>query len=117
MNSTANSKLTRNAQKLRKNMTKEEKHLWYDFLKSLPLTFHRQKVIVNYIVDFYCPQSNLVIEIDGSQHYEDEAQEKDRLRDEFLQGLGLNVLRYSNADINCNFKNVCEDIYRKLNIE
>lgn len=116
MNKTANGKLTRNSQKLRKDMTKEEKHLWYDFLKELPVTFQRQKVIGEYIVDFYCAQAMLVIEIDGSQHYENEEVERDKRRDEFMKSLGLTVLRYSNIDINKNFKNVCEDIFNKLNI-
>ena len=71
MNKTNNSKLTDNAQKLRKNMTKEERHLWYDFLKTLPVTVNRQKVIGNYIVDFYISSHKIIIEIDGSQHYEE----------------------------------------------
>jgi len=71
MNKTNNSKLTGNAKTLRKNMTKEERHLWYDFLKTLPLTVNRQKVIGNYIVDFYIASSKIVIELDGSQHYKD----------------------------------------------
>ena len=91
-------------------MTKEERHLWYDFLKPLSLDFHRQKVINKYIVDFYCAKAKLVIELDGSQHYEAEGIISDKQRDEFLSGLGLTVLRYSNADINTNFRGVCEDI-------
>lgn len=98
-------------------MTKEEKHLWYDFLKSLPVTVYRQKVIGNYIVDFYCAQAKLVIELDGSQHFNDISAENDRQRDEFMQSLGLTVLRYSNAEINCNFKNICEDIYKRIDIK
>lgn len=117
MNYNANHKLTHNSQNLRKNMTKEEKHLWYDFLKSLPVTVYRQKVIGNYIVDFYCAQAKLVIELDGSQHFNDISAENDRQRDEFMQSLGLTVLRYSNAEINCNFKNICEDIYKRIDIK
>ena len=64
MNKTCNSKLTPNAKILRKNMTKEERHLWYDFLKLLPITVNRQKVVGNYIVDFYCAEAKLVIELD-----------------------------------------------------
>lgn len=105
-----NSKLTPLAQALRKNMTKEEKHLWYDFLKGLPITFNRQKIIGNYIVDFYCSSVKLVIELDGSQHYEERGILSDMLRDEFLNGLGITVLRYSNLDVNRNFHGVCEDI-------
>ena len=80
MNTTNNSKLTGNAKTLRKEMTKEERHLWYDFLKTLPITVNRQKVIGNYIVDFYIASSKIVIEIDGSQHYEDRGRETDAKR-------------------------------------
>ena len=103
-----------NSKTLRKNMTKEEKHLWYDFLKDLPQNFNRQKVIGSYILDFYCASANLVIELDGSQHYEAENKEKDMMRDEFLNELGLHVLRYSNLEVNRNFKGVCEDILKHL---
>ena len=91
-------------------MTKEERHLWYDFLKPLPVTWNRQKVIGPYIVDFYCAQANLVIELDGSQHYEEQGQRLDRSRDQYLSSLGLTVLRYSNLDIAQNFDGVCQDI-------
>ncbi|MBE6957121.1 MAG: endonuclease domain-containing protein [Ruminococcaceae bacterium] len=110
MNHTNNPKLTPNAQTLRRTMTKEERHLWYDFLKSLPVTFHRQKVIGPYIADFYCASAKLVIELDGSQHYEGSGQKTDRVRDEYLRGLGLTVLRYSNLDVSKNFTAVCEDV-------
>ena len=114
MNKTNNSKLTGNAKTLRKSMTKEERHLWYDFLKTLPVTANRQKVIGKYIVDFYIASSKIVIELDGSQHYEDNAKENDAKRDEFLKSLGIKVLRYSNLDINQRFESVCEDILKKL---
>ena len=97
-------------------MTDEEKHLWYDFLKNLPISFNRQKIIGKYIVDFYCAKSKLVIEIDGSQHYEDEGLEKDKQRDKYLQSLGLTVIRYTNLDINLRFEDVCRDIYKMLKI-
>ena len=71
MNSNANLHLKTNAQKLRKNMTRQERHLWYDFLKKLPITVNCQKVIGKYIVDFYCAGAKTVIELDGSQHYEE----------------------------------------------
>ena len=106
--------LSPNAQTLRKNMTKEEKHLWYDFLKTLPVTVNRQKVIGRYIADFYCANSKIVIEIDGSQHYKEENAQKDKERDEYLKSLGIKVLRYSNLDINKNFEGVCKDILSKL---
>ncbi len=114
MNETHNSKLTANAKKLRQQMTKEERHLWYDFLKTLPITVHRQKVIGNYIVDFYCASAKIVIELDGSQHYETQGQETDAVRDSYLNDLGLTVLRYSNAAINRNFEGVCTDILQHL---
>jgi very-short-patch-repair endonuclease len=112
MNGTYNPKLTATAQKLRKNMTGEERRLWYDFLKGLPFVFNRQKVIGNYIVDFYCAGVKLVIELDGSQHYDEKGIQSDVNRDEYLRSLGLTVKRYSNADINKRFDSVCEDIFR-----
>ena len=114
MNKTNNSKLTPNAKLLRKNMTKEEKHLWYDFLKGLPVTVNRQKVIGKYIVDFYIASYKMVIEIDGSQHYEDKGANEDIFRDSYLNELGICVLRYSNLDINKNFDAVCHDILKHL---
>ena len=114
MNTTNNSKLTGNAKALRKNMTKEERHLWYDFFKSLSITVNRQKVIGNYIVDFYIATEKLVIELDGSQHYEDDGIENDIKRDLFLNDLGIKVLRYSNLDVNQRFESVCEDILNHI---
>lgn len=95
-------------------MTREERHLWYDFLKELPFSVKRQKIIENYIVDFYIPQAKLVIELDGSQHYEPDGKEKDMARDLRLKDLGMLVLRYSNADVNLRFRAVCEDIWNHL---
>ena len=110
------SKLTSNAKTLRKNMTKEERHLWYDFLKNLPITINRQKVIGNYIVDFYCSKFKTIIELDGSQHYEDKGQQNDKLRDEYFKSLGIKVLRYSNYDVNKNFYGVCTNILSNFNL-
>ena len=110
MNHLNNHTLTKKAQQLRKAMTKEERHLWFDFLKTFPLPVHRQKVLGTYIVDFYIAQAKLVIELDGSQHYEDEHQNADHVRDRYLQSLGLTVLRYSNEDVNRRFFSVCSDI-------
>ena len=95
-------------------MTKEERHLWYDFLKLLPVTVNRQKVIDQYIVDFYCASAKLVIELDGSQHYESEGAASDRERDHMLNHLGITVVRYSNDDVNRNFDGVCADLMRRL---
>ena len=114
MNENHNARLTPNAQKLRRAMTGEERHLWYDFLKKLPLTVHRQKIIGRYIVDFYIAQARLVIELDGSQHGEEEALLADQARDQFMREQGLCVLRYTNADIHARFQTVCQDIWNHL---
>ena len=111
-----NKSLVDNAQRLRKNMTKEEKHLWYDFLKRLPLTVHRQKNIGDYIVDFYIPSKHTVIEIDGLQHRLPEISENDIKRQNYMKSLGLNVLRFDNSEINKRFKDVCLSILNSLNI-
>ena len=91
MNRKHNSALTNNARALRKNMTKEERHLWYDFLRNYPIRFLRQKVIDHYIVDFYCHEARLIIELDGSQHYEKEGLLKDKIRTEQIENRGLTV--------------------------
>ena len=114
MNSAHNKSLSGNARRLRREMTKQERHLWYDFLKALPIMAHRQKVIGSYIVDFYIAKETLVIELDGSQHYEAEGKQKDAVRDAFLRAQGLTVLRYSNGDVDRNFRAVCEDILNHL---
>ena len=111
-----NKRLVKNAQELRKNMTPEERHLWYDFLRYLPMTPHRQKNIGNYIVDFYVPSARLVIEIDGIQHREEEYLEADRKRDMDLKKLGNRVLRFTNFDVRVNFPLVCYDIMQTLGI-
>ena len=110
MNKIYNEKLINNSRNLRKNMTPEEKHLWYDFLKDLDITVHRQKVILDYIVDFYIPSSKIVIELDGSQHYEKENRKSDFERDLNLKTEGIKVLRYTNFQVKNDFENVCKDI-------
>ena len=107
-------KTRKSAQILRKNMTKEERHLWYDYLKTYPVQFKRQYSLGTYIVDFYCYQAMLVIELDGSQHYEPAAMEYDAKRTTFLQEQGLSVMRISNADVMKNFRGVCEEIDRTV---
>ena len=114
MNKNNNPYLTEFSQGLRANMTKEEKHLWYDFLKKLPYTVNRQKVVVQYILDFYCAEAKIAIELDGSQHYEQEAKKKDAERDRFLSEQGITVLRYTNIEVNSNFDGVCFDIMQQL---
>ena len=98
------------AKNLRKEMTKEERHLWYDFLRNYHIRFTRQKIIGNYIVDFYCAKASLVVELDGSQHYDPKETEKDRIRTEFLESCGLRVLRIPNNAVKQNFPGVCEAI-------
>ena len=109
-----NSELTDFAKKLRKNMTKEERKLWYEFLRGYDVRFLRQKVIDNYIVDFYCHEARLIIELDGSQHYEEQGMLKDRIRTEHLEKRDLTVLRIQNTDVNKNFTGVCEYIDAKV---
>ena len=98
-------------------MTKEERHLWYDFLKDYPAKFYKQKIVGNYILDFYCEKAKLAIELDGSQHYEEAGQEYDRMRTEYLEHLGIRVLRFTNKDIKQNFRGVCEAIILALGHE
>ena len=105
-----NKNLVGNARALRKNMTPEEKHLWYDFLSSYEVRFQRQKAIGDFIVDFYCHKAKLVIEIDGSQHYADEGIKKDTFRTEKLENCDLKIIRFANSDIDANFAAVCEYI-------
>ena len=95
-------------------MTPEEKHLWYDFLKLLPLTVNRQKMIDNYIVDFYIHSARIAIEIDGIQHLEKEHRLSDEKRDEALNRLGITVLRYKNETVRESFSYVCEDILKHI---
>ena len=114
MNEIHNKKLTGISKILRRNMTPEEKHLWYDFLKDLPVTVNRQKVIGNYVVDFYCARTKIVIELDGSQHYDSNGQKSDSERDKYLRELGITVLRYSNSDIHHKFDSICLDILKHL---
>ena len=95
------------AQELRTKMTKQERHLWYDFLKSYPVQFRRQKQFGYYIVDFYCAEGKIVVELDGSQHYDPEGKQYDQSRDAYLRSLGLTVVRFSNLDVNERFESVC----------
>lgn len=95
-------------------MTKEERRLWYDFLKGLPVTVNRQKVIGRRVADFYCAEAKLVVEIDGTPHYEQNGKEADSERDACLNSIGPHVLRYSNRDINRSFDGVCADIMTPL---
>ena len=105
-----NSQLTPYALNLRKNMTRQEKRLWYDYLRNYPVRIMRQRVIGSYIADFYCAKAKLVIEIDGSQHFTDEGLDYDSQREEFMETFGLKTIRYSNSEIDKQFDAVCIDI-------
>ena len=98
------------AKELRKNATPEENHLWYDFLSQYPVRFQRQKAIDRFIADFYCHRAKLIIELDGSQHYTAEGRTKDEFRTEILEGYDLKVIRFTNRQINTNFRGVCQYI-------
>ncbi len=105
-----NGHLIAKAKELRNNATPQENHLWYDFLRTYPIRFRRQKAIGNYIVDFYCNEANLVVEIDGSQHFEEADKEYDEERTNNLSEYGIKVLRFSNYEINTTFYEVCSSI-------
>ena len=102
--------LRQRSQELRKQMTKEERHLWYDFLKTYPVQFKRQHSIGPYFADFYCYQAKLIVELDGSQHCEPNAIEYDRKRTAYLKKQGFLVLRFSNIDVIKQFCAVCETV-------
>ena len=103
-----NTKLVSTARILRKNMTKEERKLWYEFLKDYPVKFYRQRVIGKFVVDFYCAKANLVVELDGSMHCEPCNHEKDEERTQVLNEFNLDVVRISNNYVKDNFSGVCE---------
>ena len=111
-----NKSLRRNAQTLRRQMTPEEKHLWYDFLKNLPVVVKRQRQIENYIIDFYIASAKIAIEIDGSGHNLSEQRQADEMRDDALARLGIRVIRYTNLDVQKRFHVVCEDILEQLGL-
>ena len=109
-----NKSLVANAKALRKNMTKEERHLWYDFLRRYPVRFSRQKILGKYIVDFYSASAKLVIELDGSQHYEEAGLAYDFERDRFLSEYGVKIVRIPNNAVNENFDGVCEYLDQEI---
>ena len=102
------------AKRLRREATRQEKHLWFDFLKDYPARFQRQKSIGAYVVDFYCHAAKLAVEIDGSQHFEPDLAEYDRARTQYLQSKGIEVLRVSNLDVDRSFEGVCMLIDRTV---
>ena len=110
-----NKRLVPAARELRKNMTKQERRLWYEFLRGHPKRFIRQKIFGSYIADFYCPAARLIIELDGSQHYEADGMARDVIRTEFLEQYGVTVLRVPNTEINENLDGVCTCIDHMVN--
>ena len=102
-----NNKLLNVARLLRRNMTRQENRLWYDFLRNYPVKIYKQRIIENFVADFYCCSARLVIELDGSQHYTDQGENSDRARTELFEKYGLLVLRFSNKDVDDNFEGVC----------
>ena len=105
-----NGELVSRARELRRDMTKEERRRWFDYLRTYPVRFSRQKVLGRYIADFYCAQAGLVLELDGSQHYEPEEQEKDAQRTAYLEKYSIHVVRIPNNEVTGNFRGVCEYI-------
>ena len=95
-------------------MTKEEKHLWYDFLREYPVRFQRQKALGRYIADFYCAKARLIVELDGSGHYESQQEQYDRERTAYLERMGLHILRFSNLEIQRQFSGVCQRIHETV---
>ena len=105
-----NPNLVPHAKELRKNMTKEERRLWYEYLRTHPARFTRQKILGHYIADFYSAKAQLVIELDGSQHYEENGLIRDQVRTEFLEKYGVRVIRIPNNAVTKNLRGVCEYI-------
>lgn len=102
-----NKNLVEASRSLRKNMTKQEKRLWYDYLSEYPVRWYKQRIIDNFIVDFYCASAKLVIEVDGGQHFEKEAMEYDKFRTKIINLYDIEVIRFTNSDIDKNFEGVC----------
>lgn len=113
-----NKGLVKYAKQLRNEMTKEERRLWYECLRRYPIRFSRQKIIGNYIADFYCAKAKLVVELDGSQHYTEENIIKDSERSAYFESLGIKVIRFGDNEVNQNFEGVClrmdEEVKRRV---
>lgn len=109
-----NTNLLEKAKALRKDMTPQEKELWYKFLKNYPIKIYKQRPIGYFIADFYCSKAKLVIEIDGSHHYTVDGKEYDDFRSEVINNLGIDVIRFANNDIDNNFEGVCYEIDRTI---
>ena len=111
-----NGNLVPRAKEFRKDMTRQEKHLWFDFLRDYPIKIYRQRIIAGYIADFYCASAKLVIELDGGQHFEPEALVYDAGRTCVFENQGIKVIRFTNLQIDNEFENVCNEITRVITI-
>jgi very-short-patch-repair endonuclease len=105
-----NPQLVPRAKELRQNMTQAEKQLWYSYLKTFKFRVLRQRPIGNFIVDFYCAELKLVIEVDGNSHFTEEGQNYDMERTQVLEGYGLKVMRFKNSEVLSNLEGVCGQI-------
>ena len=93
-------------------MTKQEKRLWYDYMAKHTVRWYKQRIIDNFIVDFYCSKAKLVVELDGSQHFTEQGEAYDKERTAILESYGIKVVRFSNYDVDSNFEGVCLEIDR-----
>ena len=109
-----NATLTKRAQELRSHATEQENHLWYTFLRKYPVQFRRQVTMNQFIVDFFCAKAKLILEIDGSQHYEEQVLAYDAERTAILESFGYKVLRFTNEEVNHSFNSVCDTIDREV---
>lgn len=124
MNGKNNKVLVDRARQMRKDPTEEERKMWYMLLQGMKPRFLRQRIIGNYIVDFYCPVLKMVIEIDGEQHYLEENQEYENKRKKYIEGLRIKILRFYNSDINKKIRDVektvvgvCEERAKELGLD
>ena len=109
-----NNQLLPRARELRREMTPQERKLWYLFLRTYPVKIYKQRIIESFIVDFYCASAKLVIEVDGSQHYTESGMQYDQERSQILAGYGLQVLRFTNREVDTQFSRVCDTIHRVI---
>ncbi len=109
-----NNRMLDRARELRREMTPQERKLWYCFLRKYPVKIYKQRIIDSFIADFYCASARIVIEVDGSQHYTEEGQAYDAERTKCLEKYGLKVIRFSNREIDREFQNVCAEIDKNI---
>lgn len=107
-------KLIPRAKELRREATKQENHLWYDFLRAYPIRFQRQKTIDSFIADFYCYRAKLIVELDGAQHFTSQGTAYDQERTAILQRYGLEIIRFTNREVDESFASVCTEIDKRV---